>query len=667
MSWRVDPTEAKLYRHCVKSLSAMSIKNVLMTEPEHPLQRELATQLLQRPDMRMLCFKTKQSDGCEHLLQMIAMPNGEIQVRDSEESSFDEIWHTACAAGSIEEGRQKTVRALLLGGRQKSTVIHYLSCTSAAQKESSREVANWCSGVVQRHLLNEEAVKRSGCKFRIYRLPLSAEEFMHPALWWAQFVLCLGRFKAEIEDRLPGYFAAHPLRLSVREDGALEIARAGDLVKELEKVLRSGVKGRYFHVRTQRPLPLKECLDALGQSAGVRFQIIAHREQKNRVDCLFTSRMGKHLALLERAVQGATEVNQEEPSSGHVQLSVPSASMQDLVSKPAGAAEYASDWKSFFKKKQVLLPDGIVLNYYDGGQGEKALVLLNAYGQSFGYWERFLREACARFRIILWLPRGNDGDTVGIRVASPQAVHAEDLEQVLARERVQNCTLLAWCSGPKLALEYYSRHPHRVSSMLFVAGSFKGLQQHKPLETQYEKNLESLLEAVEQNPESADLVLKYLQATLVGQGKPAHSVEELATISDRGLQQALSSVNVSLQELVLQPFCSANVMAYAQQMHDFWTHDFAPALNKAAVPIVFVGGDCDRIASQAIAKSVAGMIPGARYLEVKGGTHYIQYDRWDLLVQAAEQIASPGGKLEFIAPGTALAEFGQEIMTARQS
>jgi pimeloyl-ACP methyl ester carboxylesterase len=650
----------------MKSLGAMPIKTVLITEPEHSLLRELAMQFLQKPDVRVVCLDEAQRDGGKHLLQLFAMQNGEIQFRNCEESPIDEIWHTENPADSIEEGREKTDRVLLVGRRNKGTVVYYLSFISAVRKESSTEATPWCSDDEQKRLLNEEAVKRSGCKFKIYSLPLSAEEFVHPASWWTQFGRRLSRFKNEIEDRLPGYFTAHPLRLFVREDGAIEVARIENIVRGLEETLRSGTKGSYSHIRTQRPLPVKECLDALGQSAGVRFRFITHWEQRNYVDRLFALRMGEPLAHLERAAQAATEGQQEEPSVDHVRLTVPSASLQDLVGKPVGVAEEVADWKSFFEQKQVLLPDGTVLHYYDGGQGEKTLVLLNAYGQSFGYWERFFRAACDRFHIILWLPRGNDGDTVGLKVASPQAIHAEDLEQVLSQEGVENCTLLAWCSGPKLALEYYSRHPHRVSSMLFVAGSFKGLPQHKLLETEYEKNLESLLEAIEKYPETAEVVLEYLKGALLGQGKQARSVEELATISDRDLQQALSGVNVSLQNLVLHPFHAANVVAYAKQMRDFWMHDFVAALNKITVPVVFVGGDCDRIASQAIAKLMAGMIPKAKYLEVKGGTHYIHYDQWNLLAQAAEQIVSLSSKLEFSAPGTELTEF-EEFMTARQS
>jgi len=204
-------------------------------------------------------------------------------------------------------------------------------------------------------------------------------------------------------------------------------------------------------------LAVKDCLQMLAEPVGVRLQIVTNEEQLNYVDRLFALRAS--LAHFESVIHIATEEDQEKSAGDQVWLTIPAASLQDLIVKPVCAAEEVADWKLFFKKKKVVLPDGIVLNYYDGGQGGKTLVVLNAYGQSFGYWERFLRAVSNRFHIILWLPRASDAETIGLKVAAPQAVHAEDLERVLSQEGVECCTLLAWCSGPKLALEYYSRHP----------------------------------------------------------------------------------------------------------------------------------------------------------------------------------------------------------------
>ena len=354
-----------------------------------------------------------------------------------------------------------------------------------------------------------------------------------------------------------------------------------------------------------------------------------------------------------------------------VPVADPIAAAQDVFSitdhAGPGPNEDGFNWRRHFEKKQLMLPDGVALNYYTGGQGNKTIVLVNAYGQGIGYWKRFLGATAARFRVVLWAPRGDDYETVGITQANPQTVHVNDLDCVLACEGIEQCTLVAWCSGPKLALEYCSRYRHRVASMVLVAASFKGLPQYKHLETAYEKNLEPMLETIEKYPDTADVVLEYLNGILLAQDKRARTAQQLASMSEAELQEALTAVNMSLQELVLQPFCAENIVAYARQMRNFWRHDFLPALQNIDVPILFIGGDCDRIASQALAKVIAGLLPQARYMEIQGGTHYVQYEQWDLLAQMVEDVVHSGGNLKPTQPWVRLIGPSEELISMRQS
>ncbi len=650
----------------------MSSKNILITEPANPVLRQMAMRFLQKPDLRLVCFNGEENEGNEHLLQMFfATEQGQIGFRDCKENSVDEVWHTTNSADSLEECRKKTENTLLLACTQTTSLLHYVSTAAVAVLRTKPfRAATPGSHEQQKHLLNETAVEQSGCKFRIYRLPLNPEEFFHPTSEWAQFIQHAIDFKIEIEDRIPGYFTAQPLRLCLQEKGFIDMARVEDVVQAMEQIRINGMEGSYFNIRTQQALLLRECLHVLAQCAGVRLEIVPDSERQNYVDRLFALRIEKSLTHFERSIQ-ITEVARETASESQVWFSIPPVSLQALIAacdpKSLSITIKISDWKSELEQKQVLLPDQGILNYYVGGRGPKTLVLLNAYGQSFQYWGRFIQEVSQQFRVVLWIPRGNDGDTIGIKVASPQAVHADDLEAVLRQEKIESCTLLAWCSGPKLALEYYQRYPDRISSMLFVAGSFKGLPRYKKLETEYEKNLEPLLEAIEKYPETADVVLGYLKGILLAQDKQIRSMDELAAMSDSDLRQALSAVNVSLQELVLHPFYAANVVAYARQMGDFWRHEFIAALDKVDVPVLFVGGDCDRVASQDLARFVAGMMPKARYLEIKGGTHYIHYDQWKLLAEITWQIVNSGGSLEFSPGSAALDTSSSEPITASKA
>ena len=405
----------------------MSIKNVLITEPANPVLRQLAIQFLHKPDFRLLCFDKGEGGDEEHRLQMLfATEQGDLRSKHCWEISVDEIWHTVNLPDSIEECRKKTERVLRFANRQKPPALHYLSASTVAtlRTEAFSTGTPQCSDDEQKHLLNETAIEQSGSKFRIYRLPLSPEELFHPTSGWAQFVQCLTRFKLEIEDRISGYFTAQPLRLYLPEGSAIDIARTDDIVQTVEQILSSGMDGPCFHLRVPQPLLVNECLRMLTESAGMRLQIVASHEQQNYVDRLFGLRMEKFLKHLEYSARVASEVVLENSSAGQNWFSVPSISPEELIaalhSKSHSSPREAGDWKSGLEQKQVLVPDGSVLNYYIGGEGQETLVLLNAYGQSFGYWEKFIQAASRQLRIILWTPRGNDGDTIGLKIASPQ-------------------------------------------------------------------------------------------------------------------------------------------------------------------------------------------------------------------------------------------------------
>ncbi len=660
----------------------MPTKTILITELADPVLHRLAMRLLQNAELRVLCLGGAVNDYERPQLQELTLQNAELQVSDCEHCSIDEVWHAKSPFHSFEEGRKTTKGLLSFVQREQVPVIHYLSTLYAASTDSelaleepsgSRNMAD--DNPEEHHRWNEATVEQSGRSFRIYRLPLLADSSVDADNPWRQFVHGMRRFRQEIEDRIPGYFSVNSLRLTLPEEGTLSLARIDDVVAVLQELSTAGGPvGHYFHVNPNQPLHLRDCYQALAESSGVRLQIVRDGEQANIVDKLFGLKIAPYLAYLNSKTIFSTEQARRHSQFARTMeasVAFPIAAVQDVFSgtEHAGSGSNEDDfnWRQYFEKKQLVLPDGTTLNYYTGGQGNRTIVLVNAYGQGIGYWKRFLGTVVSRFRVVLWAPRGDDYDTIGITRANAQIVHVDDLDRVLAHEGIEQCTLIAWCSGPKLALEYCSRYGHRVLSMVLVAASFKGLAQYKHLETAYEKNLEPLLETIEKYPDTSDVVLEYLKGILLAQDKRTRTAEQLASMSEAELQEALTAVNLSLQDLVLQPFCAENIVAYARQMRNFWRHDFLPALENINVPVLFMGGDCDRIASQALAQVIAGMIPQGRYMEIQGGTHYIQYEQWDLLAQMVEDVVNSGGKLKPTQPWVRLIGPSEELIGMRQN
>jgi pimeloyl-ACP methyl ester carboxylesterase len=93
--------------------------------------------------------------------------------------------------------------------------------------------------------------------------------------------------------------------------------------------------------------------------------------------------------------------------------------------------------------------------------------------------------------------------------------HAEDLKEILDREKVDSAHLVAWCTGPKIALEFHSRYPAVTASMTFITASLAPLDGHE-LTTRYDVVLGKVARMVCQRPEMASVFLRALTGVLNG-------------------------------------------------------------------------------------------------------------------------------------------------------
>jgi len=274
-------------------------------------------------------------------------------------------------------------------------------------------------------------------------------------------------------------------------------------------------------------------------------------------------------------------------------------------------------------RREITLENGELLSYYAGGSGEQTIVIVNAYGQGLTYWTKIIANLLDTYRIIVWLPRGNGFDTVGVSRYYPVTGHREDLKRVVANERVEKCVFLGWCTGPKLILDYYSRHPDDIASMIFLGATFKNLPGQAQLDTEYERGLDPLFKLVHDRPQLAGRFKESLQLVLLaGKANPDSAAE---------VMQMPGSPCSDLKEAVIEPYLTdEGVVNYARQILDFWNHDASELFAGVRVPVLFITGEYDRIASTGMAQTAAQLIPGARYMEIKGGSHYLQYEESSL-------------------------------------
>jgi pimeloyl-ACP methyl ester carboxylesterase len=407
------------------------------------------------------------------------------------------------------------------------------------------------------------------------------------------FLTTLLRFKEEIEDRIPEYFTFHHLNLFQPTETA-----------------------EFSHYYA-----------AIATVLGIDIRSVSTMEDLNPIEEVLHHRL---MAL--DSDNGSSCFNWGDFDAESTPELIVRTFLNEYNRIKSEQVAQAQQAVRSLQKKTINLSEAQALNYYVGGAGENTIVIVNAFGQSLAYWTMLIANLVKSHRLIIWLPRGNEDLRGGAGQANSISVHVEDLKTVLRHEEVDTCDFVGWCTGPKLVIEFHARYPESVSSMTFVGPTFKGIPGRERLESPFEASLDPLLRMVDNMPRLAKPLSSSLQTILLAPKAHVSSVAVHDPCARQQTSEMLSFVHTSLKSLVVEPFATEHsVVNYARQLVTFWAGDVSSKLESIRVPVVFIGGECDGIASPQLAKIAYEQIPGAKYLEVKGGSHYLQYEDHELL------------------------------------
>lgn len=468
-----------------------------------------------------------------------------------------------------------------------------------------------------------------------------------------RFLVALHEVKTEVEERLPGYFDYHALRCWA-PDGALVSlagARPGAGVALATGVGSEPPDGR-FEVASATDVAFSEFCERVGMAYDISLLAVCDRALLNAVDRLFEQRHAGFVDCLAR---------------GRVRAPADLATCASPLAEPAKSP--ADRWLEEVRREQdaaharrrqrverlpraleehTIDTDAGPLTYYVGGAGPVPLVLLNALGQGLSYWSRLIDVLTRRHRVIIWEPRG----TVSPPHPFGLADQVSDVSRVLEHDGATACHLVAWCTGPKVALEFLRRHQDTVESMVFLNSAMKCDGGPPELDSAYERNLEPVCRAIIRRPRMA----ASLTALLRDSSATPVSVQSFAR-ADRSADAAtavLGMINSQLQRHVTAPFRDeSSTVNYARQSIDFWSYDTSAVAADVQVPVLLVSCDQDTVASPETTRRTAGSYPRAEHVEILGATHYCLYDRPELIADLVDcfvddprQIASFDGRMD---------------------
>ncbi|MCB1909151.1 MAG: alpha/beta fold hydrolase [Rhodocyclaceae bacterium] len=238
-----------------------------------------------------------------------------------------------------------------------------------------------------------------------------------------------------------------------------------------------------------------------------------------------------------------------------------------------------------------------------------------------------------------------DGRGFGLSERSPGQLDFDgmvaDMEAVADAARLERFSILGFCHGGPIALEYAVRHPERVEALVLCGSYAQGRAVRDP----------SASDRAER-----EILLRMIEVGW-GQDNPAYR-QVFATKAMPEGSAAAHAAFCAIQRASATP-------GQARRLTElFWQIDVADRLARVACPTLVLHARRDATVPFAQGQLLAQGIPGARFVALASGNHDLMADEpaWQTLSQAVSAFLLEHGGAPAPADGRRLAD-----LTARES
>lgn len=620
--------------------------NIIIQGIDSLLGSYFAARYLQEPANRIFYLADMHNSACDKTAHRVIYAAHKL-ANDAASSCIEdrlqridnpvgaEITAVWCFVSSVSVPTQCEVfaDALLACDRFAATELNYVECDSVGIVAGLD--GEPCSAAGSPRLSTHEISQRctaQGLRYRIFRtsLVVGAE---HSALEqnsiFSRFLGELHSFKAEIEERSSQYFDFQALRCLAPPGSAVNlipVEHASNLLLRIGE--KTTTLDSDFQIVNPSSTDFTALCERIGFAYGIGLLPVHDSAALNAIDRAFRERLdgiddyltGGTLDISSTEAHGVADVSPETLSFDEDQQITLIESLRRDQDEVLAARRRRVEELPGKLTRNIIVTRGSELTYFAAGETGPAVVVLNALGQGLEYWYRLLDELTENHRVIIWEPRGTTAPPPPFGLAE----QVSDLHAVLQREGIESCHLIGWCTGPKVAINFYLTRPTAVRSMVFLNTTFKCNGSPEELDSPYEQNVASLCHMLVRKPAMAASVMKTFQSRI--------EADEVDVLQGSDPEQVsvtvLSQMNSHLRSCVVAPFkTEETTLNYAHQLIDFWSSDVRSKAAEVNVPVLLMAAEYDQVATPAASSEAANLFPHARHLLLKGATHYFLYDR----------------------------------------
>lgn len=262
------------------------------------------------------------------------------------------------------------------------------------------------------------------------------------------------------------------------------------------------------------------------------------------------------------------------------------------------------------RKGSATSADGTRIAYHVIGDGPRVWLMPPAMGAPLVSMKAVIQQFSRAYTIVSWDNRGfyGSGDPPheeAMRVED----HLDDMEAVVAAEKLDRFVLGGWSMAVQLSLEYCHRHPDRVRALVLINGPYERALSSVARVPGSEALLVGLLRAAA----SASRVLNPLSRRYLGTPGAGKLL----------LRAGVIAANPSFVDEILADFSQLDWGRYFTMTRLLHDHSAAAYLGNIRVPTLITTGTHDLVTPPPIAERMHSAIAGSELYVLPRATHYV--------------------------------------------